>query len=113
MRLPRNRTAKADADPYARIFFSKDHREEVIEIEEEPGNRPKSLSLRGATELVKILPQGEWMKGSDMSDRSVLYFKLLEWLETISSHETLASLMGQPIGHRVGQVDGHAKIAQQ
>ncbi|KAI0071130.1 ubiquitin conjugating enzyme family protein [Panus rudis PR-1116 ss-1] len=34
---------------------------------------------------------------SDMSDRSVLYFELFEWLETISCHEALASMMGMPI----------------
>jgi len=32
-----------------------------------------------------------------MSDRQVLYFELLEWLETVSSHEALASIMGMPI----------------
>ncbi|RPD67361.1 ubiquitin conjugating enzyme family protein [Lentinus tigrinus ALCF2SS1-7] len=34
---------------------------------------------------------------SDMSDRSTLYFELFEWLETISSHEALASMMAMPI----------------
>ncbi|OJA14679.1 hypothetical protein AZE42_02395 [Rhizopogon vesiculosus] len=34
---------------------------------------------------------------SDMSDRSVLYFELFEWLETISNHEALASMMAMPI----------------
>ncbi|KAF9481960.1 hypothetical protein BDN70DRAFT_875580 [Pholiota conissans] len=34
---------------------------------------------------------------ADMSDRSVLYFELLEWLETISNHEALASMMAMPI----------------
>ncbi|KAI0677647.1 ubiquitin conjugating enzyme family protein [Trametes maxima] len=34
---------------------------------------------------------------TDMSDRSVLYFELFEWLETISSHEALASMMAMPI----------------
>ncbi|EJD53508.1 hypothetical protein AURDEDRAFT_110344 [Auricularia subglabra TFB-10046 SS5] len=33
---------------------------------------------------------------SDMSDRSVLYFELFEWLETISNHESLASMMAMP-----------------
>ncbi|KAF7301634.1 Baculoviral IAP repeat-containing protein 6 [Mycena indigotica] len=53
---------KTDADPYARIFFSKDHREEIIEIEEEPETATVSIP-GGETELLKILPQGEWMKG--------------------------------------------------
>ncbi|KAH9482978.1 Baculoviral IAP repeat-containing protein 6 [Psilocybe cubensis] len=34
---------------------------------------------------------------ADMSDRSVLYFELLEWLETVSNHEALASMMAMPI----------------
>lgn len=34
---------------------------------------------------------------TDMSDRSVLYFELFEWLQTISRHEALASMMGMPI----------------
>jgi hypothetical protein len=34
---------------------------------------------------------------SDMSDRSVLYSELFHWLETISNHEALASIMAMPI----------------
>jgi hypothetical protein len=34
---------------------------------------------------------------SDMSDRSTLYSELFSWLETISNHEALASIMGMPI----------------
>lgn len=34
---------------------------------------------------------------SDMSDRSLLYSELFSWLETISNHEALASIMGMPI----------------
>ncbi|OSX59536.1 hypothetical protein POSPLADRAFT_1067248 [Postia placenta MAD-698-R-SB12] len=34
---------------------------------------------------------------ADMSDRSVLYIELFEWLETISCHEALASMMAMPI----------------
>ncbi|KIY49167.1 hypothetical protein FISHEDRAFT_65234 [Fistulina hepatica ATCC 64428] len=39
---------------------------------------------------------------ADMSERSVLYFELLEWLETISNHEALASMMGMPIMVQTG-----------
>ncbi|KAJ7180040.1 ubiquitin conjugating enzyme family protein [Mycena crocata] len=49
----------SDADPYARVFFSKDHREEIIEVEEEP----EVVTLPGSTEPVKLMTQGEWMKG--------------------------------------------------
>ncbi|KAG9045669.1 hypothetical protein FS837_005881 [Tulasnella sp. UAMH 9824] len=34
---------------------------------------------------------------TDMSDRSVLYFELFSWLETISKHEALASMVAMPI----------------
>ncbi|CAA7259737.1 unnamed protein product [Cyclocybe aegerita] len=34
---------------------------------------------------------------ADMSERSIIYFELLEWLETISNHEALASMMAMPI----------------
>ncbi|KAG9096428.1 hypothetical protein FS749_008504 [Ceratobasidium sp. UAMH 11750] len=34
---------------------------------------------------------------TDMSDRSVLYFELFSWLETISNHEALSSMMAMPI----------------
>jgi len=34
---------------------------------------------------------------ADMSDRSTVYFELFEWLETISNHEALASMMAMPI----------------
>lgn len=67
----------SDADPYARtllalscrvnhslfefsgVFFSKDHREEIIEVEEEP----EIVRLPGSVEQVKLMTQGEWMKG--------------------------------------------------
>ncbi|KAJ6485001.1 ubiquitin conjugating enzyme family protein [Mycena vitilis] len=49
----------SDADPYARVFFSKDHREEIIEVEEEP----ELVYLSGSAEQVKLMTQGEWMKG--------------------------------------------------
>ncbi|KAG8900213.1 hypothetical protein FRB99_006183 [Tulasnella sp. 403] len=34
---------------------------------------------------------------TDMSDRSVLYFELFSWLQTISNHEALASMVAMPI----------------
>ncbi|KIP10382.1 hypothetical protein PHLGIDRAFT_85130 [Phlebiopsis gigantea 11061_1 CR5-6] len=47
------------ADPYAGIFFSKDRREEVIEIEEEP----EVAHVRDVNETAKLMTQGQWMKG--------------------------------------------------
>ncbi|KAK7676142.1 hypothetical protein QCA50_020892 [Cerrena zonata] len=46
------------ADPYAGIFFSKDRREEVIEVEEEP-----ETAIMGDDNEVKLMTQGQWMKG--------------------------------------------------
>jgi len=52
------------------IFFSKDHREEVIEIEEEA----EVVQVLGTTERVKIMTQGQWMKGCpDGSEQSFLF----------------------------------------
>jgi len=34
---------------------------------------------------------------TDMSERSSVYFELFEWLETISNHEALSSMMAMPI----------------
>ncbi|EAU84763.2 ubiquitin conjugating enzyme family protein [Coprinopsis cinerea okayama7 len=48
-----------DVDPYAGIFFSKDRREEVIEIEEVP----ETYTPPGSNESLKMLTQGQWMKG--------------------------------------------------
>ncbi|KAJ3556879.1 hypothetical protein NM688_g1784 [Phlebia brevispora] len=58
------------ADPYAGIFFSKDRREEVIEVEEEP---------EGATiqnEQVKLMTQGQWMKGCPEGGEQSFLFSL-------------------------------------
>jgi hypothetical protein len=41
------------------VFFSKDHREEIIEVEEEP----ELVYLPGSADQVKLMTQGEWMKG--------------------------------------------------
>ena len=41
------------------IFFSKDRREEVIEIEEEP----EIVFIPEINQRVKLMTQGQWMKG--------------------------------------------------
>ncbi|KAH7914317.1 hypothetical protein BJ138DRAFT_1144039 [Hygrophoropsis aurantiaca] len=48
-----------EVDPYAGIFFSKDRREEVIEVEEEP----ESITLPEDNQQVSLMTQGQWMKG--------------------------------------------------
>ncbi|TFK28765.1 ubiquitin conjugating enzyme family protein [Coprinopsis marcescibilis] len=48
-----------DVDPYAGIFYSKERREEVIEIEEEP----ELYTPTGTNTPLKLLTQGQWMKG--------------------------------------------------
>ncbi|KAL1660626.1 hypothetical protein GGF50DRAFT_106202 [Schizophyllum commune] len=59
----------AQADPYAGIFFSKDRREEVIEVEEEP----EEVTLSDGRKA-KLMTQGQWMKGcSEGSEQSFLF----------------------------------------
>lgn len=48
-----------DIDPYSGIFFSKNRREEVIEVEEEPD----AVEIPEIKEMVKLMTQGQWMKG--------------------------------------------------
>lgn len=64
--------AHQDVDPYAGIFFSKDRREEVIEVEEEAEIR----QIPGTTERVKIMTQGQWMKGCPEGSEQSFLFQL-------------------------------------
>ncbi|KAH8105029.1 hypothetical protein DFH11DRAFT_1645277 [Phellopilus nigrolimitatus] len=57
-------------DPYAGIFFSKDRREEVIEVEEEP----ETVTVPGCADALKLMTQGQWMKGCpEGSEQSFLF----------------------------------------
>ncbi|KAJ7129714.1 hypothetical protein C8R44DRAFT_777474 [Mycena epipterygia] len=84
----------SDADPYARVFFSKDHREEIIEVEEEP----EIVVLPGSTEPVKLMTQGEWMKGcpppsgGEQSFLFALYSQLSEG-KCVCPHECGSSVL--------------------
>ncbi|KAG8862328.1 hypothetical protein FRB96_001907 [Tulasnella sp. 330] len=54
---------------------------------------------------------------SDMSERSVLYFELFEWLQTVSNHEALASMVAMPImipssSTEVGGQSGSKRVRQ-
>ncbi|KAJ3547662.1 hypothetical protein NMY22_g1567 [Coprinellus aureogranulatus] len=65
-----------DVDPYAGIFFSKDRREEVIEIEEEP-----ETYTRGET--VKLVTQGQWMKGCpEKGEQNFLFGLYSQFMES-------------------------------
>ncbi|KZT70316.1 hypothetical protein DAEQUDRAFT_689428 [Daedalea quercina L-15889] len=60
----------ANADPYAGIFFSKDRREEVIEVEEEP----ETTLVLDVNEEAQLMTQGQWMKGCpEGSEQSFLF----------------------------------------
>ncbi|KAH9833805.1 ubiquitin conjugating enzyme family protein [Rhodofomes roseus] len=60
----------ANADPYAGIFFSKDRREEVIEVEEEPD----AALVLDVNEEATLMTQGQWMKGCpEGSEQSFLF----------------------------------------
>ncbi|KAI0638576.1 ubiquitin conjugating enzyme family protein [Trametes polyzona] len=66
-------TGKSNAaavDPYAGIFFSKDRREEVIEVEEEP----EMVLMPGSSGKIPLMTQGQWMKGCpEGSEQSFLF----------------------------------------
>ncbi|KAI0920787.1 hypothetical protein AcW2_005953 [Taiwanofungus camphoratus] len=60
------------ADPYAGIFISKDRREEVIEVEEEP----EVVFVPEANEEVALMTQGQWMKGCPEGGEQSFLFSL-------------------------------------
>jgi len=60
------------------IFFSKDRKEEVIEIEE----TPETLTLPGTNEVVQLLTQGQWMKGCPEGSEQTFLFSLYSKLST-------------------------------
>jgi hypothetical protein len=60
------------------IFFSKDRREEVIEIEE----YPETLVMPGRTEAVNLLTQGQWMKGCPEGGEQSFLFSLYSQLSS-------------------------------
>ncbi|TCD63872.1 hypothetical protein EIP91_004811 [Steccherinum ochraceum] len=66
----------SNADPYAGIFFSKDRREEVIEVEEEP----ESVFVPDADEKAKLMTQGQWMKGCPEGGEQSFLFSLYQEL---------------------------------
>ncbi|KAF9009093.1 ubiquitin conjugating enzyme family protein [Cyathus striatus] len=65
-----------DVDPYAGIFFSKDRREEVIEVEEEP----EIVTMFSTQEQVKLMTQGQWMKGCPEGGEQSFLFGLYSQL---------------------------------
>jgi len=85
---PLSSNMKTDSDPYAGaltlfwtisrakcnigIFFSKDRREEVIEVEEEP----ELVPIPGSSTPVKIMTQGQWMKGCPEGGEQSFLFSL-------------------------------------
>ncbi|KAI6105628.1 hypothetical protein F5141DRAFT_1189440 [Pisolithus sp. B1] len=65
-----------EVDPYAGIFFSKDRREEVIEVEEEA----EFVTLPESQEPIKLMTQGEWMKGCPEGNEQSFLFALYDYL---------------------------------
>ncbi|KAL0579537.1 hypothetical protein V5O48_002466 [Marasmius crinis-equi] len=65
-----------ESDPYAGIFFSKDRREEVIEVEEEP----EIVTLPDINASVKLMTQGQWMKGCPEGGEQSFLFALYSQL---------------------------------
>ncbi|KAF8897511.1 hypothetical protein BD779DRAFT_1491261 [Infundibulicybe gibba] len=66
----------SDVDPYSGIFFSKDRREEVIEVEE----IPDVVDIPGHNERVKVMTQGQWMKGCPEGGEQSFLFGLYSQL---------------------------------
>jgi hypothetical protein len=58
------------------IFFSKDRREEVIEMEE----APEYVTLPNTTQRIKLMSQGEWMKGCPEGGEQSFLFGLYHQL---------------------------------
>lgn len=74
------RPKTGEVDPYAGIFFSKERREEVIEVEEEA----EFIALPTSLEPVKLMTQGEWMKGCPEGNEQAFLFALYDYLCTNS-----------------------------
>ncbi|KZO91353.1 hypothetical protein CALVIDRAFT_521696 [Calocera viscosa TUFC12733] len=72
-----------EIDPYAGIFFSKDRREEVIEIEETP-ERVTLYSTPSTSHILPLMTQGEWMKGCPEGNEQGLLFGLWSDLQAPS-----------------------------
>ncbi|KXN90251.1 Baculoviral IAP repeat-containing protein 6, partial [Leucoagaricus sp. SymC.cos] len=73
---PQTEGTHQDVDPYAGIFFSKDRREEVIEVEEDA----ETLQVPGTHDRVKIMSQGQWMKGCPEGSEQSFLFQLYSLL---------------------------------
>ncbi|CCA72505.1 hypothetical protein PIIN_06442 [Serendipita indica DSM 11827] len=67
-----------DIDPYAGIFFSKDRKEEVIEIEE----TPEYVLLEDGETRVPLMTQGEWMRGCPEGGEQGFLFSLYQNLSS-------------------------------
>ncbi|KAF8655221.1 hypothetical protein AX16_003128 [Volvariella volvacea WC 439] len=81
----------ANGDPYAGIFFSKDRREEVIEVEE----TAEDYEIPGTSERVKLMTQGEWMKGCPEGGEQGFLFGLYH--ELIDGHCQCPQKCGESI----------------
>jgi hypothetical protein len=66
------------ADVNSGIFFSKDRREEVIEVEEEP----EVMFIAEEDETAKLMTQGQWMKGCPEGGEQSFLFVLYSQLST-------------------------------
>lgn len=63
---------------HAGIFFSKDRKEEVIEVEEEP----ELFYVPGKSDPVPLMTQSEWMKGCPEGGEQGFLFQLYNGLST-------------------------------
>jgi len=64
--------------PPTGIFFSKDRREEVIEVEEDP----EIVTIPGTNQTIKTMTQGQWMKGCPEGGEQGFLFSLYDELSS-------------------------------
>ena len=69
-RLQRDRCFRAG------VFFSKDRREEVIEV----GEEPEMVTISGTSQTIQVMTQGQWMKGCPEGGEQSFLFGLYDQL---------------------------------
>ena len=87
--------------PVLGIFFSKDRREEVIEVEEEA----ETAFIPDANEQAKLMTQGQWMKGCPEGSEQGLFFS--EYHELTEGECSSAGGQGQGVLREIGVSSAH------
>ncbi|KIK65287.1 hypothetical protein GYMLUDRAFT_38722 [Collybiopsis luxurians FD-317 M1] len=91
--IPGNTGGSKVNDPYAGIFFSKDRREDVIEVEEEP----VFVSVPGFDQEVELMTQGNWMAGCPEAGEQTFLFSLYSQLNLDGTCSCPSKTCGHPV----------------